>query len=157
GFRSAQDRGMFGINLDFYKAPLKPDRTMRVASVQFGPIKWRMFWARIGNGLYIASKDFILADLAALDGDHAKTADLGPQAHGMVRLRPANWDRVLADYRLGWAESNREACLNNLGPLASVGRSLIAGPQRKERTEEQLGHATNQEADRLHGTHFFCP
>jgi hypothetical protein len=156
-YRSIKEQGFFGISLDFYKAPLKPDRTMRVASVQFGPIKWRMFWARIGNGLYIATKAFILEDLVALEGQRGKTADTGPEAHGMVRARPANWDRVLADYRLGWAESNREACLNNLGPLASVGRSVLAGPQTRERTEEELGRAARQEADRLFGVHFFCP
>ena len=64
---------------------------------------------------------------------------------------------MLADYRLGWAESNREACLNNLGPLASVGRSVLAGQQSRERTEEELGRAARQEADRLFGVHFFCP
>jgi hypothetical protein len=157
GFRLAKEPGRFGVNLDFYKAPLKPDRTMRVASVQFGPIKWRMFWARIGNGLYIASKAFILEDLMALEAEHGKTADASTEAHGLVRARPANWNRVLADYRLGWAESNRQACLNNLGPLASVGRSVVAGPQRGERTQEQLGRTTHQEADRLYGAHFFCP
>jgi hypothetical protein len=157
GLWRVKEPGMLGFKLDFYKAPLKPDRTMRVASVQFGPIKWRLFWARIGNGLYIASKAFILEDLVALEAEGGKTADSGPEAHGMVRARPANWDRVLADYRLGWAESNRQACLNNLGPLTSVGRAIVAGPQRGERTPEQLGRTTHQEADRLYGAHFFCP
>jgi len=162
GFRLQREPWEFGINLDFYKAPLTPDRSMRVASVRFGPIKWRMFWARIGNGLYIASKAFILEDLAAADAERAragadKVADEGPKGHGMVRVRPANWERVLADYRLGWAEGNREACLNNLGPLASAGRAVAAGNRDKERTEEQLGLAANQEADRLYGVHFFCP
>jgi hypothetical protein len=161
-YRRLPGRGLFGINFDFYKAPLKPDRTMRVASVQFGPIKWRMFWARIGNGLYIASKPFILDDLVAAEAERAKAGagrprDDGPKAHGMVRMRPANWDRVLADYRLAWAEGNRQACLNNLGPLASVGRGLVGGPQDGERTEEQLGRAAQQAADRLYGAHFFCP
>ncbi len=153
GYRRAREPGLFGINLDFYKAPLKPDRTMRVASVQFGPVKWRMFWARIGNGLYIASKSFILDDLIAAEAERGKVAGEGPKAHGLVRVRAANWDRVLPDYRLGWAEANREACLNNLGPLASVGRAVV----EKGRTEEQLGHAAQQEADRLYGVHFFCP
>src|SRR5205085_6880415 len=49
---------------------------------------------------------------------------------------------------------NREACLNNLGPLASVGRAVVGKGQRNE---EQLGRAANQEADRLYGAHFFCP
>jgi hypothetical protein len=158
GYRRLAEPGIWGFNLDFYKAPLKPNRTMRVATVQFGPIKWRMFWARIGNGLYIASKSFILEDLVAADAERtregAAKVDEGPKAHGMVRARPANWDRVLADYRLGWAEANREACLNNLGPLASVGRAVVG---KEERTPEQLGRAANREADRLYGAHFFCP
>jgi hypothetical protein len=160
-YRQAREPGMWGVDLDFYKAPLKPKGTMRVASIQFGPIKWRMFWARIGGGLYIASKAFILEDLMALAEERVKAgtderADEGPKAHGMVRARPARWERVLADYRMGWAESNRQACLNNLGPLASVGRGL-AGKLGRESTEEQHGRAAQHEADRLYGTHFFCP
>ena len=152
GYRRLAEPGLWGVNLDFYKAPLKPNRTMQVATVQFGPIKWRMFWARIGNGLYIATKSFILEDLIAADAERSKDGvpkvDEGPKAHGMVRARPANWDRVLADYRLGWAEANREACLNNLGPLASVGRAVAA---KGGSTPEQLGRAAAQEADRLYG------
>jgi hypothetical protein len=156
-YRRLKEPGLIPIRFDFYKAPLKADRTMRVASVQFGPVKWRMFWARLGNSLSIASKAFILEDLAALENKRGQTADAGPEAHGLVRVRPANWDRVLADYRLGWAEGNREACLNNLAPLASVGRAIVAGSQAGERSEEQLGRAAHQEADRLYGAHFFCP
>jgi len=160
-YHRVKEPGMFGVNLDFYKAPLKPNRTMRVASVQFGPVKWRMFWARIGNGLYIASKSFILEDLVALDAERARggaeKGTAGPVGHGMVRARPANWDQVLADYRLAWAEGNREACLNNLGPLASVGRAVVGKPDKEQRSEEQLGRAARQEAGRLHGAHFFCP
>src|SRR5262249_18255750 len=86
GLRASRELGFLSLSYDFYKAPLKPDRTMRVASVQFGPVKWRMFWARIGNGLYIASKAFILEDLAALDAERGKAADAGPEAHGLVRV-----------------------------------------------------------------------
>lgn len=160
-FRGKKGDRFLQFDLDFYKAPLKPDGKMRVAAVQFGPVKWRMFWARIGNGLYIASKAFILEDLVAAEAERAKAgadknADRGPTAHGMVRVRAANWDRVLADYRLAWAEGNREACLNNLGPLASVGRAVVAKGE-KERPEEDLGRAAHREADRLYGAHFFCP
>jgi hypothetical protein len=158
GGRRAREPGLFGVNLDFYKAPLKPDRTMRVATVQLGPVKWRMFWARIGNGLYITSKSFILEDLvaASAEAERGKAVSTGTVAHGMVRVRAANWDRVLPDYRLGWAEANREACLNNLGPLASVGRAVVRAGE-KDRTEEQLGSAAVREAERLYGAHFFCP
>ena len=36
---------------------------IRCHAVSFGPVKWRFFWARIDNGLYVASKKFILDDL----------------------------------------------------------------------------------------------
>ena len=34
--------------------------------LRFGPAKLRFFWARIGRGLYLSSKPFVLEDLAAL-------------------------------------------------------------------------------------------
>src|SRR5205823_4832072 len=103
--------------------------------------------------LYVASKSFILEDLAAAEAGRGKIAADAPKAHGMVCARPAKWDRVLADYRLAWAEGNRLACLNNLGPLASVGRAVAGRP----RTQEQLGRDARNETDRLYGAHFFCP
>jgi hypothetical protein len=158
GMRQVRERGFIDFALDFYKAPLKSGGTMRVANVQVGPIKWRLFYARIGDGLYIASKSFILDDLAALEAAKEKSADKGPAAHAMVKVRPQNWDRVLADYKLAWAESNREACLNNLGPVASVGRALVAGGTgATPKTEEQLGRVAHHEAGKLFGVHFFCP
>src|SRR5262249_13195354 len=79
-------------------------------------------------------------------------AGQGPTGHGMVRIRARNWERLLADYRLAWAENNREACLNNLGPLSSAGRALTA-----RRAEDDMNRALRRLADRLHTVHFFCP
>ncbi len=74
----------------------------------------------------------------------------------MVRLRPRQWDRVLADYLLGWAENNRQACLANLGPLSSVGRAVVAGADAGGKAGDRTREAWHL-ADRLYAVHFFCP
>ena len=78
----------------------------------------------------------------------------------MVRVRPQNWNEVLPDYRLSWAENDREACLNNLGVLSSTSRALSArapesatgGPKGVE-----FDQLVQQYADQLQGAHLFCP
>jgi hypothetical protein len=146
---------------DFYR--FGPQKAFRAYSLRFGPVKLRFFWARIGNGLYLASKPFILDDLHALEverakGNKVKPALPDPAGHAVVKVRAANWNRVLPDYRLSWAENNRRACLNNLGPLASVGRAVVASSQAgAKRTLPELSLLTRQTADQLYGVHFFCP
>jgi hypothetical protein len=80
----------------------------------------------------------------------------------MLRLRPQNWDQVLSDYRLGWAESNRRACLDNLGPLSNAARVHAAGGKARatgNRVDDssQAAPEVHRLADRLYGAHFFCP
>ena len=95
----------------------------------------------------------------------------------MIRVRSQNWNQVLADFRLGWAENNREACLRNLGPLSSVARSFRSqesenrnqqpenqqsgnrnpGSEKEPENKADLSRRIHLEADRLHTTHFFCP
>jgi hypothetical protein len=115
--------------------------------------------ARIGNMLYVASKNFILDDLLAMEkeGGGVKPQTAEP-AHALVRLRPQNWNQVLADYRLGWAENNRVACLNNQGPLASVARAHTGLLGKIDDQElAQLGDRIRREAEQLKQVHFFCP
>jgi len=143
--------GWFNPDFDFYRVPLETkDERIRCYAMSIGPIKWRMFFARIDKGLYIASKRFILDDLAA--AAKQKKTDDGPGAHGMVRVRPEHWDEVLPAFQLGWAESSRQACLNNLGPLSSVARAIHAAGDGKIDSRR-----VHREADRLHAVHFFCP
>jgi hypothetical protein len=124
--------------------------------------------ARIGNTFYMTSKPHtLLEDLVAAhkraqiqvqSTEEPKTRDAGPIGHAMIRVRPENWNQVLTDYRLGWADNNRQACLNNLGPLASVARAFTAPLNKLEDTElDALSQRACQQADRVHGTHFFCP
>ncbi len=153
--RRNQDAWWFDFDFDFYRVPLADkDPRVRCFCVEIGPIKWRLFFARIGDGLYIASKRFILEDLAAIEKKPADggPVDGGPVAHGMVRIRADHWKTVLPAFQLGWAESSRVACLNNLGPLSSIARALHASGE-KTIGSQQLNEAT----DRLHAVHFFCP
>jgi hypothetical protein len=147
--------------MDFYKTKLKPDTLMRAFGFRFGPIKWRFFWARIGGGLYIASKPFILRDLMAAEAARgqrgaAVAADTDATGHAMVRLRPEHWQRVLADDRLNWAENSRQACVRNLGPLSSVARAVMAKRGAKLGPAARLRETLDQ-ASRVYGVHFFCP
>ncbi len=154
--RKNQNAGWFHFDQDFYTTQLKGGWKMRGYGLRLGPVKWRFFWGRVGEALYVASKPAILEDLAAAWAARAEgKPEVGPEGekvHAMARLRPRNWNQVLNDYRLGWAENNREACLRNLGPMSSVARAL-----RAEKPEGDLARPVQQTADRLYAVHFFCP
>ncbi len=161
--RQTEPGGMpfFRVDQDFYHLQL--GKTMaRGYGFQVGPVKWRFFWARIGNGLYVASKPFILEDLAALQAGDAAAQNAAAQdaagqdvAHALVRMRPQHWDRVLSSYQLGWAENNREACLQNLGPLSGLTRAFASAVQGQ--SVEQRHAALIAAGERYLDTHFFCP
>jgi hypothetical protein len=161
-------RGRFRLDLeeDFFKFNLTTGETARGFGVRFGPAKLRFFWARIGDGLYIASKPFILEDLAAMHKAGARPGadDARPAAtgHALARVRADNWNEVLEDYRLSWAENEREACLNNLGPLSNVSRALSARPpggggDTPPPNGEARNRAVLELAERLHAARYFCP
>ncbi|HEX8188606.1 MAG TPA: hypothetical protein VF586_09655, partial [Pyrinomonadaceae bacterium] len=120
----------FLFEYDFYKYRLSTGEPARAFGVRFDPARINFYWARIGRGVYVATKPFILEDLAAL---HARGRAAGAAAvdedlkgHALARVRAGNWNEVLPDYNLSWAENEREACLNNLGPLASAARAVAA-------------------------------
>ncbi|HZY85404.1 MAG TPA: hypothetical protein VFE78_11275, partial [Gemmataceae bacterium] len=160
----ARDRnGVFldgGIQTDFYRV-VHPSRVViRGNGIQFGPLKWRFFTARIGKAFHVATKQYILEDLIAAEASRTGKGDSGPAAHAMIRVRPENWKKTLADYRLGWSENNRQACLCNLGPLSQVGRAFgaaAAGGDYTEALAARRGREVCRQADRLHAVHFFCP
>jgi hypothetical protein len=152
--------GWFRIEQDFYHLNDSADGSVRSYGLRFGPLKWRFSWSRIGDAIYIASNREILDDLAALPASAGKTpvasssAGAAQAAHGMVRLRPQHWDRVLAAYRLAWEENSRQSCLKNLGPLSSLARAVAS-------SHGHDGSATLGElaeyAARIYDVHHFCP
>ncbi len=152
---------------DFYKFHSPAKYRCRAYGFRVGPLKLRVFFARVGGSLYVTTKPYILEDIIAAEENRArlpaqgKTADPGPTGHAMIRLRPQHWDRVLKDFRLAWAENNRQACLNNLGPLASVGRALAAQPagagHGSAQSWDSRGRSAQHLAETLYGTPFECP
>jgi hypothetical protein len=149
--------GWFEVYEDAYRTKLKDGTPIWGYTVRLWVVKWRFFWGRIGNGLYIASKASLLEDIAATAAAPGRGAVRdGPDttAHAMLRLRPNNWKRVLDDYRLTWAENNREACLRNIGPVASAARAVRAA--HKDGVENR-SEAAVQEAARIYGVYMYCP
>jgi hypothetical protein len=148
--------GFLEFRQDFYRLR-QSDIPIRTYAFQIGPIKWRLFWARIGNGLYVASKPFILENIAALDSGHPAPPPGNAEhpAHAMVRVRPANWDRVIPSYKLGWEENNRAACLHNLGPLSSLARVVVPAADRKPGAH--LPAEVRQLGETIYDTRFYCP
>ena len=113
-----------GIDYNFYKLTTKSKQVIRACSIRIGPAKMRFFWGRVGNGLYLTNQPYIFDDL--LEASKKPVANKGLSGHAMFRLRADRWNKALAGYQLGWAESNRNACLKNLGPLSSAGRAYAA-------------------------------
>jgi hypothetical protein len=145
--------GPITVDQDYYQMPVG-DSIARSYGFRIGPVKWRFFWARIGNGLYVASQPFVLDELAqAPAADPVDGRDLS--GHGLVRVRPNNWQRVLPSYQLGWAENNREACLHNIGPLSSLVRAFA--PAAAGKSAEQVHSGLIALGERYYDAHFFCP
>jgi hypothetical protein len=100
--------------------------------------------------LYVATRPFILEDLAAAHADGKKPAKTEP-AHAVLRVRPENWNAVLPGYNLGWAEANRAACHANLDMVSNIGRGWNdARPATPD--AELLGRV-----GRVYGERPFCP
>jgi hypothetical protein len=140
--RRPDRRGWFDIETDFYRLPELQGSAVRCMTLGLGPIRWRFFWARVGDGFYVASKRAILESLAT-----ARKGDAGPTGHAMLRLRPEHWAAALRDFQLGWAEGNRLACLANLAPLSNVARAF----------PETAGAELAAHAQRVYGARGFCP
>jgi hypothetical protein len=135
---------------DFYRFPVANGHTARCVVVNLFGLKWRVYWARIGDGLYVVTRPFILDDLAAAHSDGKRPAKT-EAAHAALRVRPENWNAVWAGYNLGWAEGNRAACHANLDMVANVSRGWN---DRAAAADDPtlLGRVT-----RVYGARPFCP
>jgi hypothetical protein len=167
---AARNRTKFPLKYEFFKfhSQQDPKIIFRGNALQFGPIKGRLFSARIGDVFYLTSKPHaLLEDLvtahrraqnSAKVGGNAKMSANSPNAQARIQMHAENWDQVLADYRLGWADNNRDACLNNLGPLSSVARAFTAPLTKMDDKElDAICHRSCKYAAHLHGHQFFCP
>jgi hypothetical protein len=154
--RGGSSGGFFPIEPDFYRIERAGRPTIRCQSLRMGPIRWRVFWARIGDGIYLASERWLIDRLeAAANGE--RSGERGPSGHAMLRVRASAWKRILEDYRLGWAENNRLACLENLAPLYGVARALRAEGGLAESDAAAADEALRAAAERVLGVRHFCP
>lgn len=158
---SGQDVGSFGYSyvLDFYTAPLPGcDTRLRCVAAWIGPIRLRLFYARIGRGLYFTSRPQVLADLVQAEREHcrAKTdkgePQAGPAASAALRVRLDHAPLMRTAIGLREAENNRRAALGNLEPLAAVARALVAERQKPPAMDDVL-----REAAALYGEQFTTP
>src|SRR5262249_11437278 len=127
--------------------------------------RWRLFYARIGNGLFLTNQAGVLDDLKVAHEQSVKApARTLSRAHAMMRLRPTNWNQALPGFHLGWAEVHRECCLHNLGALTGTARAAASKtfpqvplPEGGSNSWDERSAALCRAADQLHGTHFYCP
>ncbi len=143
---TGQSGGFIEVELDNYRFTDSADDGVRAFAFRFGPLTWRFYWSRIGDGVFVASKPGIIRDLRAADLAGTMTpgqAVAQEPSHGSVRVRPKNWKAVLPHYQIGWAESERLACLNNLGCLADLARVGKDGGARDslDRLAQEVFHA----------------
>ena len=68
--------------VDFYRLALPKGHTIRCVAVGFAGLKWRVYWGRIGDGLYVATRPFILEDLAAAQAEGKKPVKSEPAHRG---------------------------------------------------------------------------
>jgi hypothetical protein len=156
--RRPERGGFFRFDKDFYTLPLTDETPARSLGLQIGPVKWRFFWARIDDSLYIASKSEILEQLVRSgDADEPKEGMRQPEkSHAMMRIRPEHWDLVLPSYRLGWAERHRLSCLHNVGRLSNIAR-LQAAMHGAAAEQSASAGVLETLADQVYGVRFFCP
>lgn len=99
--------------------------------IMLGPLKLRLYWLRIKDTIYIATKRNIIEDLlveAAAESDLREDPVHNPclQSHAMLELRPERWNEVCQDVLSGWRENERIACHGNLVSLTVSARALHA-------------------------------
>lgn len=149
--RQMESGMFFRVQQDFYRFSTPDLSQARAYSIEVGPIKMRVFWARIGDGLFVASKPQILEDLVAASQLKTPTpTDPAAVGHAMLRLRPEQWDQILSSFQMGWSESHRSACIENLGPLTNLQQALGRQGAADSSTLDDLSR-------KVYDAHFYCP
>jgi hypothetical protein len=146
---------------DFYHLTARQNLKVRALALRLGPVQWRWFWARIGDGLYVTNQLAVLEDLqeAYRLRYQRKASDAGPMGHALVRFRAEHLQRALAQYQLGWAANNRAACQRNLSQLSTAARAFATTPPVSQQapTHEDRQRQVLELAGKMFGASFSCP
>ena len=152
--RKTQPNGWWWVQPDSYTIRSAGGATIHACAFGFSGFKWRVFWGRVGDGLYMASKPFIFDDIAALAAGKAAEKTPEAPAHALIRVRPEHWKETLPDFRIGWAENSRCGCLNNISMLRNVVRAQHSVPAATPAGQTQ---SIEDGVARLYGEIPFCP
>lgn len=99
------------------------ERRAHVFTVSFGPVKFRLFVARIGDAVYAASQPQILDALWESSAVTSTPERSTTSAHAIMRISPANWKQMLPGAIVSWQENARQACHSNFGFLTAFARA----------------------------------
>ena len=128
--RLLHQREQFGVVGDVYKLALSNNSIAYCCSLQFGPVKLRINFARVEQGIFITSKSFILNDLIKASRgeqlDRANYSNKNAVGHAIARFRTANCDQIKSDMFIDQSEKNRAACVRNLTFLSAKYRLKCA-------------------------------
>jgi hypothetical protein len=151
--------GFFEVQPDYYLIDTKEgEPAIRVMAVRLGPATWRFFWARIGDGLYIASRKEILDEIAARDATPRREPSPSSYAHILLRARPDHWKKVMDMYRLSWAESARRVGVDNVSRISLLARSYLSmHPEAAKGDSDTAISGIVQLAQQVHGVRFSLP
>ena len=155
GTPSDQLGGFISIEQDFYLQNGNSDPSVRAYAFRFGPITWRFYWTRIGNGLYIASKPYLIDELKAAAAQPSTVADDSEVGHGMVRVRPLHWNEIKSHFRIGWAEAERQTCLDQVGTLSHATRAVRS--EDGDEVQRTLVSSGTRLAEQVFQRGFNCP
>jgi hypothetical protein len=139
------------VHLEQYQVKMG-SKNVRVYAIKVLGISLRFCWCRSGNVLMIANQPQVLESVDS-ELAKAKSDEKEMIGHAMFRVRPENWNAVMPDYRLGWEENQRAACLVNQTRIANVARAWpeLLGPDGTA-TPELLN-----EVHRIYGVKPSCP
>jgi hypothetical protein len=110
-----------------------------VVAMSFLGVTLRLYWAVVGDQLYIASRRW-LADEVVARGFVTPKDGKGEPAHVRVRLDHARLKAALVAVQAGWGEDMREACFRNLTDLELVSQASRT-PDLVTPVQRALGYA----------------
>jgi hypothetical protein len=145
--REGVELGFFRLSKDFYTATEK-DLKARTFVLSLGPVRWRFFYSRIGKRLCIASKLPILEELAQREALPPAHETKGSPSHARLTVHRSRWQKLLPTARLGWNESARQSCLDNLGHFEMAQRAFAPAKDSA---------ILNAQAESIYGVRHFCP
>ncbi len=83
-------------------------RTVEAVSIRLSFLRWRIFYAAVGDQFVVATDRRLIDDIAA-------AASSGTDAGALrIELAPARWKLVAPSLALAYAEDSRRVCLSNL-------------------------------------------